>query len=250
MINLFAQSIGKLNEIIEAAASFDLGDNADAHGGSTKKVGAATGAALSLGSTPSDFVRSGHHVGSKEEPEIPTLTHEIADAPPSIFRQRSAPAVSVTTKVAKAATGKKIVSSEESDILSPTHDLLDGPPDMSRQQSAPVTFTPATSLSPGSTPASLDSDNGEAAAEKDDLRYKDLEFQTRQLLVVLDMDHTLVGDLESLSDRDNVETNVPWEYWKEGVQRGLKPSEIVPFLERGVVFMLFFTRLMISTQGC
>ena len=30
------------------------------------------------------------------------------------------------------------------------------------------------------------------------------------LLVVFDMDHTIVGDLVSLSDRDNVETSVPW----------------------------------------
>ncbi len=32
------------------------------------------------------------------------------------------------------------------------------------------------------------------------------------LLVVFDMDHTMVGDLVSLSDRDNVETNMPWSW--------------------------------------
>ena len=34
----------------------------------------------------------------------------------------------------------------------------------------------------------------------------------RDLLVVFDMDHTMVGDLVSLSDRDNVETNMPWTW--------------------------------------
>eukprot|EP00960_Hanusia_phi_P028985 747702-Hanusia_phi.AAC.3 len=29
------------------------------------------------------------------------------------------------------------------------------------------------------------------------------------------MDHTMVGDLVALSDRDNIETNVPWTYWPE-----------------------------------
>jgi len=34
----------------------------------------------------------------------------------------------------------------------------------------------------------------------------------QELLVVFDMDHTMVGDLVSLSDRDNVETNMPWSW--------------------------------------
>lgn len=33
-----------------------------------------------------------------------------------------------------------------------------------------------------------------------------------RLLVVFDMDHTLVGDLVCLSDRDNLETNIDWEW--------------------------------------
>lgn len=33
-----------------------------------------------------------------------------------------------------------------------------------------------------------------------------------ELLVVFDMDHTMVGDLSALSDRDNVETNMPWTW--------------------------------------
>ena len=43
------------------------------------------------------------------------------------------------------------------------------------------------------------------------------------LQVVFDMDHTMVGDLVSLSDRDNIETNVPWTYWPEGKEQGLSP---------------------------
>jgi hypothetical protein len=31
-----------------------------------------------------------------------------------------------------------------------------------------------------------------------------------------------VGDLVSLSDRDNIETNVPWSSWPEGKDRGLR----------------------------
>mmetsp|Transcript_41290 Transcript_41290/g.64521 ORF Transcript_41290/g.64521 Transcript_41290/m.64521 type:complete len:417 (-) Transcript_41290:139-1389(-) len=55
------------------------------------------------------------------------------------------------------------------------------------------------------------------------------------LLVVFDMDHTMVGDLVSLSDRDNIETNVPWVYWPEGKDHGLSPNFILPFLMRGMI---------------
>mmetsp|Transcript_17306 Transcript_17306/g.33949 ORF Transcript_17306/g.33949 Transcript_17306/m.33949 type:complete len:447 (-) Transcript_17306:199-1539(-) len=55
------------------------------------------------------------------------------------------------------------------------------------------------------------------------------------ILVVFDMDHTMVGDLVSLSDRDNIETNVPWTYWPEGRERGLSANYIYPFLERGMM---------------
>ena len=57
----------------------------------------------------------------------------------------------------------------------------------------------------------------------------------QELLVVFDMDHTMVGDLFSLSDRDNVETNMPWEWWPDGVQRGLGPAAIIPYLQRGMM---------------
>ena len=33
--------------------------------------------------------------------------------------------------------------------------------------------------------------------------------RAENLLVVFDMDHTMVGDLASLSDRDNIEANIP-----------------------------------------
>jgi hypothetical protein len=51
------------------------------------------------------------------------------------------------------------------------------------------------------------------------------------ILVVFDMDHTMVGDLVSLSDRDNIETNVPWKYWPDGKDRGLKPDFILQYLK-------------------
>ena len=34
----------------------------------------------------------------------------------------------------------------------------------------------------------------------------------------------------SLSDRDNIETNVPWVYWPPGKEQGLSPDFILPFL--------------------
>jgi hypothetical protein len=56
-----------------------------------------------------------------------------------------------------------------------------------------------------------------------------------KLLVVFDMDRTMVGDLVALSDRDNVETNVTWTYWPEGENKGLGVEEIVPYLKRGMM---------------
>ena len=41
-------------------------------------------------------------------------------------------------------------------------------------------------------------------------RSVSMHLCANDLLVVFDMDHTIVGDLVSLSDRDNVETSVPW----------------------------------------
>ena len=56
-----------------------------------------------------------------------------------------------------------------------------------------------------------------------------------RVLVVFDMDHTMVGDLVSLSDRDNIETNVPWTYWPDGKEQGLSPSFILSYLQRGML---------------
>lgn len=56
-----------------------------------------------------------------------------------------------------------------------------------------------------------------------------------RLLVVFDMDRTMVGDLTSLSDRDNLETNIEWTWWPEGKVRGLDSKFILPFLERGML---------------
>jgi len=59
--------------------------------------------------------------------------------------------------------------------------------------------------------------------------------RAENLLVVFDMDHTMVGDLVSLSDRDNIETNVPWSSWPEGKDRGLSPTFILQYLQRGML---------------
>mmetsp|Transcript_8591 Transcript_8591/g.19684 ORF Transcript_8591/g.19684 Transcript_8591/m.19684 type:complete len:474 (+) Transcript_8591:218-1639(+) len=66
-------------------------------------------------------------------------------------------------------------------------------------------------------------------------RVQQKPLTPQNLLVVFDMDHTLVGDLVSLSDRDNVETNVPWTYWPEGTPRGLGPEFIMPYFTRGML---------------
>ena len=55
------------------------------------------------------------------------------------------------------------------------------------------------------------------------------------MLVVLDMDRTMVGDLTSLSDRDNLETNIEWTWWPENKVRGLDAAFIQPYLERGML---------------
>jgi len=65
--------------------------------------------------------------------------------------------------------------------------------------------------------------------EKKDARMGD------RLLVVFDMDRTMVGDLVSLSDRDNIETNIEWTWWPEGQHYGLSVEEIKPYLKRGMV---------------
>jgi len=56
-----------------------------------------------------------------------------------------------------------------------------------------------------------------------------------RLLVVFDMDRTMVGDLVSLSDRDNIETNIEWSWWPEGQHRGLSVEEIIPYCKRGMI---------------
>mmetsp|Transcript_69002 Transcript_69002/g.111960 ORF Transcript_69002/g.111960 Transcript_69002/m.111960 type:complete len:308 (+) Transcript_69002:286-1209(+) len=56
-----------------------------------------------------------------------------------------------------------------------------------------------------------------------------------KLIVVFDMDRTMVGDLTSLSDRDNLETNIQWEWWPKGKVRGLDAAFIEPFLGRGML---------------
>ena len=64
---------------------------------------------------------------------------------------------------------------------------------------------------------------------------KSVPERADKLLVVFDMDHTMVGDLVSLSDRDNIESNVAWTYWPEGTDRGLSPAYILQYLRRGML---------------
>ena len=62
-----------------------------------------------------------------------------------------------------------------------------------------------------------DSDDGSDDDDEDAAAFllsasQNLSQRAQDLLVVFDMDHTMVGDLVSLSDRDNVETNMPWSW--------------------------------------
>jgi hypothetical protein len=57
----------------------------------------------------------------------------------------------------------------------------------------------------------------------------------QKFLVIFDMDHTLVGDLVCLSDRDNVETNIDWSWWPKDVECGMSPKAIVPYLRMGLL---------------
>ena len=62
-----------------------------------------------------------------------------------------------------------------------------------------------------------DSEDGSDDEDEDAAAFllsasQNLSQRAQDLLVVFDMDHTMVGDLVSLSDRDNVETNMPWSW--------------------------------------
>jgi len=71
--------------------------------------------------------------------------------------------------------------------------------------------------------------------EEEDTPQKPPGKPAEHLLVVLDMDHTMVGNLVALSDRDNVESNIDWDWWPEGQQKGLSVEQIVPYLQRGML---------------
>ena len=62
-----------------------------------------------------------------------------------------------------------------------------------------------------------DSEDGSDDEDEDAAAFllsasQNLSQRAQDLLVVFDMYHTMVGDLVSLSDRDNVETNMPWSW--------------------------------------
>ncbi len=55
------------------------------------------------------------------------------------------------------------------------------------------------------------------------------------LTVVFDMDHTMVGDLQALSDRDNLERNLQWPNWPAHLPQGVSPQVIEKYLLRGML---------------
>ncbi len=55
------------------------------------------------------------------------------------------------------------------------------------------------------------------------------------LTVVLDMDHTMVGDLQALSDRDNLERNLQWPNWPAHIAQGVSSQVIEKYLLRGML---------------
>lgn len=56
-----------------------------------------------------------------------------------------------------------------------------------------------------------------------------------RVLLVLDLDLCLIGEVGALCDRDNLETNIPWEYWPHGMARGVSVDEIARALEAGLL---------------
>src|SRR5579872_5842458 len=53
-------------------------------------------------------------------------------------------------------------------------------------------------------------------------------------VIVFDLDHTLVGNVSSLCDRDNIEMNIPWK-WDYRYHRGVSVDEIVNELNNGLL---------------
>jgi len=81
---------------------------------------------------------------------------------------------------------------------------------------------------------SLDSASSRSSAAT--VLLADFSF-TRHLdiTVVFDMDYTLVGDLQALSDRDNLERNLQWPVWPSNSSRGLTSEQIACYLRRGML---------------
>jgi len=105
------------------------------------------------------------------------------------------------------------------------------------EESAPVVLPTTTSKKSGLKKA-MSSLLLRALGSPSDTPSSSPRTKTRapeKILVVFDMDHTMVGDLVSLADRDNIETNIPWTYWPPGVNRGLSADFIIPFLQRGML---------------
>jgi len=82
---------------------------------------------------------------------------------------------------------------------------------------------------------SIGSNSSLSSASTSILRGGALSPHVLNLTVVLDMDHTMVGDLQALSDRDNLERNLQWPNWPAHLAQGVSPQVIEKYLLRGML---------------
>jgi len=82
---------------------------------------------------------------------------------------------------------------------------------------------------------SLGSNSSLSSATTSILGFVGLSPHRLDLTVVFDMDHTIVGDLQALSDRDNLERNLQWPNWPAHLAQGVSPEVIEKYLLRGML---------------
>jgi len=95
---------------------------------------------------------------------------------------------------------------------------------------------------------SIGSNSSLSSATTAILGFSKLSPHRLALTVVLDMDHTIVGDLQALSDRDNLERNLQWPHWPAQFDQGVTPQVIEKYLLRGMLRPGFadFVRTLIA----
>jgi hypothetical protein len=95
---------------------------------------------------------------------------------------------------------------------------------------------------------SIGSNSSLSSATTAILGFSKLSPHRLDLTVVLDMDHTIVGDLQALSDRDNLERNLQWPHWPAQFDQGVTPQVIEKYLLRGMLRPGFadFVRTLIA----